>query len=76
MQLAEEMAVYESYVTGMLMNHDSLPAERIHNVLKMVLPSGEHKYDKSIQELETFLNKLVNEEKVEYANGSYQIKKG
>lgn len=74
-QLAEEMAVYESYVTGMLMNHEALPAERIHNILKMVLSAGEHKYDKSIEELKSFLNKLVHDEKIEYANDSYLIKK-
>jgi anaphase-promoting complex subunit 2 len=34
-QWQQEMSVYESYVVGMLTNFDSLPLDRIHNMLKV-----------------------------------------
>jgi hypothetical protein len=35
--------VFENYVIGMLKNLDSLPLERIHNMLKMFACNDEHK---------------------------------
>ncbi|GBG30278.1 Anaphase-promoting complex subunit 2 [Hondaea fermentalgiana] len=74
-QLAEEMKVYESFVRGMLNNYDALTLERIHNMLKMFVSTGEHKYEKNINELEAFLDKLVKDEVLEVTNGSYFLKK-
>ena len=47
-QEAAGMRVYEQYVLGMLTNFDSLPLERIHNMLKMFV--AEPPYDKSAQQ--------------------------
>mmetsp|Transcript_7225 Transcript_7225/g.11973 ORF Transcript_7225/g.11973 Transcript_7225/m.11973 type:complete len:739 (+) Transcript_7225:1-2217(+) len=74
-QLAEEMKVYESFVRGMLNNYDALPLERIHNMLKMFVSTGEHKYEKNINELEAFLDKLVKDEILEVSSGAYYLKK-
>ena len=74
-QLAEEMQVYESFVRGMLNNYESLPLDRIHNMLKMFVSSGEHKYDKTVQQLESFLGQLVVAEILVFTAGSYFLKK-
>lgn len=55
-QAEAEMAVYESYVLGMLTNFDSLPLDRIHNMLKMFV--SDPPYDKTSAQLGGFLSKL------------------
>ena len=76
-QLAEEMRVYEQYVTGMLTNLESLPLGRIHNMLKMFVPAtgGERGYDRSENELQRFLDHLVECGKLELSAGQYKIKR-
>lgn len=69
-QLRQEMNVYESYVLGMLTNFDSLPLDRIHNMLKMFV--SDPPYDKSLQQLQGFLAGLVSEEKLELRDGLYR----
>ena len=69
-QLAQEMAVYESYIIGMLTNFDSLPLERIHNMLKMFVV--EPQYDKTSEQLASFLGKLVAEDKLIMEGTSYR----
>lgn len=69
-QLAQEMAVYESYIIGMLTNFDSLPLERIHNMLKMFV--AEPPYDKTSEQLASFLGKLVAEDKLILEGSSYR----
>ena len=59
---AQEMAVYEQFVMGMLSNLDVLPLERIHNLLKMFVT--EPPYDKSAEQLAAFLARLVADEKL------------
>ncbi|KNC55342.1 anaphase-promoting complex subunit 2 [Thecamonas trahens ATCC 50062] len=72
-QKAEEMRVYQSYVNGMLGNLGALPAERIHNMLKMfVANSG---YTASLNELISFLNTLVRKEELAFADGMYSLPK-
>ena len=66
------MAVYESYVVGMLTNFESLPLERIHNMLKMFVVDPP--YDKSAQQLAAFLGKLCAREKLELRDGAYRLK--
>ena len=43
--------MYEQYVIGMLTNLESLPVQRIHNMLKMFVPAsgGDRGYDCSEQ---------------------------
>jgi anaphase-promoting complex subunit 2 len=74
-QEAEEMKVYESYITGMLTNLGPLPLERIHNMLKMFVTGSEHKYDKTPQELSSFLDYLCNQDKLEYSDRMYKLVK-
>ena len=50
---------------GMLSNFRTLPVDRIHNMLKMFVNSDEHKYDKTMDQLEGFLDALANEGKLE-----------
>ena len=64
-ELAAEMKIYESYIVGMLRNFSTLPVDRIHDMLKMFVSTGEHKYDKKIGDLQLFLNQLCAEEKIE-----------
>jgi anaphase-promoting complex subunit 2 len=75
MQHREQMRVYESYVIGMLSNFRTLPVDRIHNMLKMFVNSDEHKYDKTMDQLEGFLDALANEGKLECSGGAYSIAK-
>lgn len=72
-QEAAGMRVYEQYVMGMLNNFDSLPLERIHNMLKMFV--SEPQYDKSAQQLEVFLGRLVSEDKLLHSSRSYSKKR-
>ena len=74
-ELEKEMHVYESYIVGMLRNFNSLPLDRIHNMLKMFVSSGEHKYDKEIESLEQFLDTLCKQEKLETDGLMYSLPK-
>ncbi|XRB12947.1 anaphase-promoting complex subunit 2 [Pseudoscourfieldia marina] len=71
-QESDNMAVYESYIMGMLTNFDSLSLERIHNMLKMFVVSP--KYDKSQAELSKFLQRLVTDETLMYDGGMFKKK--
>ncbi|XP_022889584.1 anaphase-promoting complex subunit 2 [Olea europaea var. sylvestris] len=73
-QLHKEMTVYEKFITGMLTNFGSMALDRIHNTLKMFC-IGDPSYDKSLQQLQSFLSGLVAEEKLELREGMYFLKK-
>eukprot|EP00949_MAST-11_sp_MAST-11-sp1_P003252 g3252.t1 len=70
---AREMKVYESYILGMLRNFDSLPLDRIHNMLKMFVSTGEQKYEKELPQLKSFLAHLVAEEKLTTDGAMYSL---
>ncbi|KAH6798088.1 anaphase-promoting complex/cyclosome 2 [Perilla frutescens var. hirtella] len=67
-QLRKEMTVYEKFIIGMLTNFGSMALDRIHNTLKMFC-IGDPSYDKSLQQLQSFLGGLVAEEKLEFRDG-------
>ncbi|XP_057494205.1 anaphase-promoting complex subunit 2-like [Actinidia eriantha] len=73
-QLHKEMTVYEKFITGMLTNFGSMALDRIHNTLKMFCVA-DPRYDKSLQQLQSFLSGLVSEEKLEIRDGMYILKK-
>ncbi|ONK64542.1 uncharacterized protein A4U43_C07F27180 [Asparagus officinalis] len=73
-QLRKEMTIYEKFIEGMLTNFGSLSLDRIHNSLKMFC-LAEPPYDKSLQQLQSFLSSLVSEEKLEMRDGMYFLKK-
>ena len=70
--MEKENAMYESYVMTMLTNNESLQLERIHNMLKMFMI--EPKYNKTLVELETFLEGMTKREKVIFEAGVYKRK--
>ncbi|KAA8491063.1 Anaphase-promoting complex subunit 2 [Porphyridium purpureum] len=69
----QAMQVYESYIIGMLQNFDSLPLERIHNMLKIFVVAPA--YDKTQAQLAEFLDALIDAEKIELVRGAYQLAK-
>lgn len=73
-ELHKEMTVYEKFIMGMLTNFGSMALDRIHNTLKMFC-SSDPRYDKSLQQLQSFLSGLVAEEKLEFRDGVYLLKK-
>ncbi|KAG8082418.1 hypothetical protein GUJ93_ZPchr0014g47257 [Zizania palustris] len=73
-QLRKEMTVYEKFIIGMLTNFGSMTLDRIHNTLKMFC-IAEPSYDKSLQQLQSFLSGLVSDEKLEMRDGSYLLRK-
>ncbi|XP_010488710.1 PREDICTED: anaphase-promoting complex subunit 2-like [Camelina sativa] len=73
-QLRKEMTIYEKFIMGMLTNFGTMALERIHNTLKMFCVA-DPSYDKSLQQLQSFLSGLVSEEKLEFRDGMYLLKK-
>jgi anaphase-promoting complex subunit 2 len=68
----QELAVFDQYVLGMLANFDSMPLDRIHNMLKMFVQDP-HPYDKTQDQLSEELSRLVGDGKL-LANGNmYRI---
>ena len=76
-QLDAEMRVYEQYVIGMLTNLTELPLARINNMLRMFVPAsgGDRGYDRSEAELQRFLQRLVEDGKLELSAGMYKIRR-
>ena len=70
-QREEELQVFWSYIEAMLTNLDSLPLERIHQMLKMFASQ----VDFSQEELKNILQKKVREHKLIYTGGVYQLPK-
>ena len=68
-QEQEEMEVYESYIVGMLTNLQQLPLDRIHNMLKTFVTGSDVRYNKTPQQLSTFLQHLCKQEKLECGPG-------
>ncbi|KAL5553745.1 hypothetical protein UlMin_041146 [Ulmus minor] len=73
-QLRKEMTVYEKFIIGMLTNFGVMALERIHNTLKMFCVA-DPSYDKTLQQLQSFLTGLVSEEKLELRDGMYSLKR-
>ncbi|XP_052200487.1 anaphase-promoting complex subunit 2 [Diospyros lotus] len=73
-QVRKEMTVYEKFITGMLTNFGNMALDRIHNTLKMFC-IADPPYDKSLQQLQSFLSGLVAEEKLELRDGMYFLKR-
>ncbi|XP_073846861.1 anaphase promoting complex subunit morula [Musca autumnalis] len=73
-QREEELQVFWSYIVGMLTNLDSLPIERIHQMLKLFASNGlgvEFTQD----DLKEFLQRKVRDHKLIYSGGVYQLAK-
>ncbi|KAJ8945964.1 hypothetical protein NQ318_016792 [Aromia moschata] len=73
-QREEELQTFWSYIVGMLMNLDTLPLDRIHQMLKMFAFQGPT-IECSLQELKVFLDRKVREHQLIYSNGYYKLPK-
>jgi anaphase-promoting complex subunit 2 len=71
---AEEMKVYWSYIQGMLKNLGPCPVEKIHSFLKILVPADQM-YSKSQEDLEQYLNLMVEDEKLEMSGNLYSLTK-
>lgn len=71
-QREEALQVFWSYIVGMLTNLESLPLERIHQMLKMF---ASHSVEFSQQELRGFLQKKVQAQLLVFVSGVYQLPK-
>lgn len=69
-ELVNAMAPFETYIMGMLTNFDSLPVDRIHNMLKMF--AVQPPYDRSMEDLAGYLAKLAAEDKLVAVGGVYK----
>lgn len=73
-QREEELQVFWSYIVGMLTNLDSLPLERIHQMLKMFASHGPG-VEFSQEELKNFLQRKVRQHGLIFSGGVYQLPK-
>lgn len=67
---ALEMARLDPFILGMLTNFDSLPLDRIHNMLKMF--ATDPPYDKTLEQLGAYMARLVTDDKVVVEGGLYK----
>ncbi|XP_063235866.1 anaphase-promoting complex subunit 2 [Bacillus rossius redtenbacheri] len=74
-QREEELQVFWSYIVGMLTNLDSMPLDRIHQMLKMFASQGPAAVECSVQELRHFLDRKVREHQLLYSGGLYRLPK-
>ncbi|XP_037715596.1 anaphase-promoting complex subunit 2 [Drosophila subpulchrella] len=73
-QREEELQVFWSYIVGMLTNLDSMPIDRIHQMLKLFAShSGGVEFTQD--ELKHFLQRKVREHKLIFSGGVYQLAK-
>lgn len=73
-QREEELQVFWSYIVGMLTNLNSLPLERIHQMLRLFASHGPN-VEFSEEELKNFLQRKVREHALVFAAGVYQLPK-
>lgn len=74
-QREEELQVFWSYIVGMLTNLDSMPLERIHQMLKMFASQGSGVVECGLPELRLFLDKKVREHQLLLSGGFYKLPK-
>ena len=69
-----KMQLYLSFITGMLTNLGPLPMERIQMMLGMFV-QGPEPYSETLEDLVEFLNQLVSEEKLDFQDGLFSMRK-
>ncbi|XP_012233242.2 anaphase-promoting complex subunit 2 isoform X1 [Linepithema humile] len=74
-QREEELQVFWSYIVGMLTNLDSLPIERIHQMLKMFASQGPGTVECGLPELRQFLDRKVREHQLLLSGNMYRLPK-
>lgn len=74
-QRAEELQVFWSYIVNMLINLESLPLDRIFQMLKMFAMQGPSAVECNIEELRSFLDEKVRQHELLFAGGQYKMPK-
>lgn len=74
-QREEELQVFWSYIVGMLTNLESLPIERIHQMLKMFASQGPGAVECGLSELRQFLDRKVREHQLLLSGSFYRLPK-
>ncbi|KAF7402890.1 hypothetical protein HZH66_005157 [Vespula vulgaris] len=74
-QREEELQVFWSYIVGMLTNLDSMPLERIHQMLKMFASQGPGAVECGLPELRQFLDGKVREHQLLFSGALYRLPK-
>jgi len=74
-QKEEELNVFWSYIVGMLTNLESLPLERIYQMLRMFAMQGPSAVECEVTELRAFLDNKVRQHKLAVSGGQYRLPK-
>jgi len=74
-QRAEELKVFWSYIYNMLVNLESLPLDRIFQMLKMFAVQGPSAVEIDIEELRSFLDERVRQHELLFSGGQYRLPK-
>ena len=74
-QRTEELAVFWNYITNMLINLESLPLDRIFQMLKMFAPQGPSAVEIDMEELRSFLDEKVRQHELLFSGGQYRLPK-
>jgi len=65
------MRIYWTFISNMVTNLGGMTIERIHQMLEACLPN----YTSSIDQLKSFLELMVHENKLDFTADLYSIKK-
>jgi len=74
-QREEELGMFWSYILGMLTNLESLPLERIYQMLRIFAMQGPSAVECDMQELRAFLDTKVRQHKLSFSGGHYRLPK-
>merc|ERR1712179_336355 len=74
-QREEELGMFWSYILGMLTNLESLPLERIYQMLRIFAMQGPSAVECDMQELRAFLDTKVRQHKLAFSGGHYRLPK-
>lgn len=74
-QREEELGMFWSYIKGMLTNLESLPLERIHQMLRIFATQGPSAVECDREELRSFLDTKVKQHKLNFSGGHYRLPK-
>lgn len=70
-----DLQIFWSFIVGMLTNLDSMPLEKIHQMLKMFAKQGPGAAECALTELRQFLDKKVREHQLLFSGGLYRLPK-
>jgi len=72
-QRAEELQVFWTFIVNMLINLESLPLDRIFQMLKMFAMQGPSNIECDIEELRSFLDDKVRQHELLFSGGQYRL---